>query len=58
MLHESNNKTDITVLHMGTNDVLNAEANADLIAESVIDIAKCIWFGVKGVFVSSVVVNT
>ena len=43
---------------MGTNDVLNAEANADLIAESVIDIAKSIWFGVKGVFVSSVVVNT
>ena len=59
MLHESNNKTDITVLHMGTNDVLNAEANEDLIAESVIDITKeCIWFGVKGVFVSSVVVNT
>ena len=44
---------------MGTNDVLNAEANEDLIAESAIDIAKeCIWFGVKGVFVSSVVVNT
>ena len=44
---------------MGTNDVLTAEANEDLIAESVIDIAKeCVWFGVKGVFVSSVVVNT
>ena len=43
---------------MGTNDVLDAEANEDLIAESVIDIAKeCIWFGVKGVFVSRVVVN-
>ena len=46
-------------MHMGANDALNAEANEDLIAESVIDIAKeCIWFGVKGVFVSSVVVNT
>ena len=37
---------------MGANDVLNAEANEDLIAESVINIAKkSIWFGVKGVFV-------
>ena len=44
---------------MGTNDVLNTEANEDLIAKSVIDIAKeCISFGVKGVFISSVVVNT
>ena len=44
MLHESNNKTDITVLHMGTNDVFDTEANEDLIAKSVIDIAKeCIW---------------
>ena len=44
---------------MGTNEVLNAEANEDLIAESVIDIAKeCVWFGVKGVFASSVVFNT
>ena len=44
---------------MGTNDVFDTEANEDLIAKSVIDIAKeCIWFGVKGVFVSSVVVNT
>ena len=43
---------------MGANDVLNAEANEDLIAESVINIAKkSIWFGVKGVFVWSVVVN-
>ena len=43
---------------MQTNDVLDAEATEDLIAESVIDIAKeCIWFGVKGAFVSSEVVN-
>ena len=46
-------------MHMGTNYVLNSEANEDLIAESVIDITKeCISFGVKGVFISSVVVNT
>ena len=44
---------------MGTNDILNAEADKDLIAESVIDIAKeCARFGVKDVFVSSVTVNT
>ena len=44
---------------MGTNDILNAEADKDLIAESVIDIAKeCVRFGVKDKFVSSVTVNT
>ena len=44
---------------MGTNDILNAEADKDLIAESVIDIAKeCARFGVKDAFVSSVTVNT
>ena len=52
-------KTDIAALHMGTNCVLNAEADDDLIAESVIDIAKeCVRFGVKDVFISSVTVNT
>ena len=44
---------------MGTNDILNAEGDKDLIAESVIDIAKeCVQLGVKDVFVSSVTVNT
>ena len=44
---------------MGTIDILNAEGDKDLIAESVIDIAKeCVRFGVKDVFVSSVTVNT
>ena len=44
---------------MRTNDILNAEADKDLIAESVIDIAKaCVRFGVKDVFISSVTVNT
>ena len=59
MLNEKNIKTDIAVLHMGTNDILNAEGDKDLIAESVIDIAKeCVQLGVKDVFVSSVTVNT
>ena len=58
-LNEKNVKTDIAVLHMRTNDILNAEADKDLIAESVIDIAKaCVRFGVKDVFISSVTVNT
>ena len=44
---------------MGTIDILNAEGDKDLIAESVIDIAKeCVQLGVKDVFVSSVTVNT
>ena len=57
-LNEKNVKTDIAVLHMGTNDILNAEGDKDLIAESVIDIAKeCVQLGVKDVFVSSVTVK-
>ena len=58
-LTETNVKTDITVLQMGTNDILNAEADKDFIVESVIDIAKeCDRFDLKDVFVSSVTVNT
>ena len=58
-LNEENVKTDIAVLHMGTNDILNAEGDKDLIAKSVIDIAKeCVRLRVKDVFVSSVTVNT
>ena len=33
--NEKNVKTDIAVLHMGTNDILNAGTDKDLIAESV-----------------------
>ena len=44
---------------MGTNDILNADADKDLIAESVLEIAKeCVCVGVKDLFVSSVTVNT
>ena len=58
-LNEAKVKTDIAVLHMGKNDILNAEADKDLIAASVIDIPKeCVRFVVKDVFVSSVTVNT
>ena len=35
-----NVKTEIDVLHMGTNHILNEEGDKDLITESVIDIAK------------------
>ena len=58
-LNEKNVKTEIAVLHMGTNDILNAGGDKDLIAESVIDIAKeCVRLGVRDVFISSVTVNT
>ena len=58
-LNGKNVKTDTAVLLMGTNDILNAQADKDLIAESVIDIAKeCVRFGVKNVFIFSVKVNT
>ena len=48
---------------MGTNNILNAKASKDLIAESVIGIAKeCVQFNakdvLKDVFVSRVTVNT
>ena len=44
---------------MGTNGTLNTEADKDLIAESVMVIAKqFVRFGVKDVFVSSETVNT
>ena len=44
---------------MGTIDILNAEGDKDLIAESVIDIAKeCVRLSVKYVFVSRWTVNT
>ena len=43
---------------MGTNDILNIEADKDLMAKSVIDIAKeLVRFGVKDVFASSVTVH-
>ena len=59
MLNERNVKTDIAVLYMGTNDILNVEGDKDLIVGSVIDIAKeCVRLGVKDVFFSSATVNT
>ena len=32
--------TDIAVLHMGTHDIVNSEVNKDLVADSIINIAK------------------
>ena len=58
-LNEKNVKTDIAVLNMGTNDILNSEGNKDLMAVRVIDLAKeCVRLGAKDVFVSSVTVTT
>ena len=54
-LNGKNVKTDIAVLLMEAHDILKTEADKDLIAESVTDIAKeCVRLGVKNVFVSSV----
>ena len=59
MLNEKNVRTEIAVLHMGTNDILNAEGNKYLNAENVIDIAKeSVRMSAKDVFVSSVTVNS
>ena len=58
-LNETNLKADVAVPLMEINDILNTEANKDVIAESVIGIAKeCFRFGVKDAFVSNVTVNT
>ena len=44
-LKEINVKIDIAVLHMVASGILNTEADKDLIAGSVIDIAKECAFG-------------
>ena len=38
-LNETNMLTDIAVLHMGASDIINSEANKDLAADSIINIA-------------------
>ena len=58
-LNEESVKRDIAILPMGINDVLSTEADKELVAESVTDIAKkCVCFGVKDVSVSTTMVNT
>ena len=58
-LNEESVKRDIAILPMGINDVLSTEADKELIAKSVTDIAKkCVCFGVKDVSVSTTMVNT
>ena len=42
-LNEENIKTNVAVLHMGTNDILNVEGDEDLIVESVKDMAKNVF---------------
>ena len=42
---------DIAVLHMETNDIINLEVHKDLVADSIINIAReCVAFGVKSLF--------
>ena len=44
---------------MATNDIINSEVNKDLVADSIINIAReRVAFGVKSVFISSLEVNT
>ena len=58
-LNETDMITDIAVLHMGTNDIINSEVNKDLVADSIINVAReCVAFGVKSVFISRLTVNT
>lgn len=40
--------TDIAVLHMETNNIINLEVNKDLVADSIVSIpGDCVVFGVK-----------
>ena len=59
ILNETDVITDIAVLHMGTNDIINSEVNKDLAVDRIINtVRECVAFGVKSVFVSSLMVNT
>ena len=42
-LNEENIKTNVAVLYMGTNDILNVEGDKDLIVESVKDMGKNVF---------------
>ena len=58
-LNDENVKSDIAVLHIGKNDIIDKVADKDLILEGVTDIAKeSVRFSVKDLFVSSVTVDT
>ena len=58
-LNEMDVIMDFAVLHMGTNDIINSEFNKDFVADSIINIARaCVAFDAKGVFISSMTVNT
>ena len=44
---------------MGTNDIINSEANKDLVAKRITNIAKeCVAFRVISVFISSLTIST
>ena len=57
-LNKTDMITDIVVLHMSTDEIINSEVNKNLVADSIINIAgERIAFGVKSVFISSFMVN-
>ena len=46
--------TDIAVLHMATNDIMNSENNKDLVADSIINTAReCVPFVAKNILIST-----
>ena len=46
--------TDIAVLHMATNDIMNSGNNKYLVADSIINtVRECVPFVVKNVFIST-----
>ena len=50
---------DVAILHMGINDLLNLDSNAETISNSIMNIAsQCKTFGVKDVIVSSITFTT
>ena len=50
-LNEANMIKNIAVLHTGTNDIINSEDNKDLVANSILNIAReCVLFGVKSIY--------
>ena len=50
---------DIAILHMGINDLLNLDSNAETISNSIVNIvSQCKTFGVKDFIVSSITFTT
>ena len=57
-LNEADVTTDIAVFHVGTNDIINSEVIKILQTTVSSILMECVAFGVKNVFISSLMVNT